>query len=194
MNPNYKIKVFVSSMMKNSSYTNARKHLNHLIDGSKILQRTSVDDGGAADEHPNDNALRLLEQSHICVFLINHKDGISKYVLEEHDLAKDKNIARLYYFCVKEPALSKKDRNKIIAEGGKSSNDLCKELIGTEETREFSKQFYEVDFFADAVIKAYDNILDTIAKSYVDYRLEQTARPILHSNDKELNIATIGDI
>ena len=185
----YRIGVFISSKMgeSNSKYNNARKHLNHLLDQNEMIRVDSVDEIGASNDHPMDDALRLLENSQICIFMFDKSEEISKYVIEEHNFAKNNEIVRLYYFC------------KADADTHSTVTALLNELHADDRGGDRNGRLYATeDCFADIVFKAYTNVLEEIAKGYSDIRkqakIDKMKRPLSLAGANETSIAVLGDV
>ena len=170
----------------NSLYNNARKHLNYLLEQNEIIQVNSVDELGASNFDPMDDAIRLLKKSLICVFIFDNSEEISDKVLEEHRCAKENGISRLYYFCKAEST-----HNTVTA--------LRKELEIDDRNGERTGRLYdEENCFTDIVLKAYTNVLEEIAKGYNDIKELERQSKLQHqlsiAGAAEISIASMGDV
>lgn len=99
MQPKHKIQVFISSICGNDKYDNVRSQLKQLIEGTQLATVYLFEGEGASSLQAGSHYLYALEDSDVCIFLIDNADGITQGVQKEIDLVKKNNIKALYYFC-----------------------------------------------------------------------------------------------
>lgn len=99
MSSGQKIKVFISSICGVEKYDKVRAELKSTIEATKLADVYTFE-GKSASTLPADAHYTLaLEDSDICIFLIDNADGIKPGVQAEIDTVKKYNIKALYYFC-----------------------------------------------------------------------------------------------
>lgn len=163
-----KVKVFISSRCKdkcsscedrnsNCTYPNsgsrnkyavARKALGTLLEETNIVDAYIFEDS-AGSRPPEDIYLSKLDDSDLCIFLIDNADGVSKGVLRERKRARDRNKKSLYFFC-----------NETQKEPTPLQNEI------RSESRETYK---EVPLFSDIVDQAYRAVMEEIVDIYREY-------------------------
>lgn len=99
MAPDQKLKVFVSSACGKPKYDTIRAELKSLIEATSLADVYLFEAKGASTLPAGEHYIRALEDSDICIFLIDNADGVSSGVQAEIDVVKKKNIKALYYFC-----------------------------------------------------------------------------------------------
>ena len=95
-----KINVFVSSKCGDKGkYDHVRAELKKAIEATGIANVYLFEDEGAASMSAGAHYVYALEDSDICIFLIDNADGVPPGVQKEIDTVRKNNIKALYYFC-----------------------------------------------------------------------------------------------
>ena len=98
--PERKIKVFISSICgDNGRYDRVRSELKKSIENTNLAEVYLFEDKGASTLTAGSHYTWALEDSDVCIFLIDNADGITPGVQIEIDTVKKHNIKALYYFC-----------------------------------------------------------------------------------------------
>ena len=99
VSPGQKIKVFISSICGVEKYDKVRAELKKAIEDTQLADVYLFEGKGAASLPAGAHYTWALEDSDICIFLIDNADGIRPGVQAEVDTVKKFNIKALYYFC-----------------------------------------------------------------------------------------------
>lgn len=99
LSPGQKIKVFISSICGVEKYDRVRAELKNAIERTQLVDVYTFESKGASTLPAGDHYILALEDSDICIFLIDNADGIKPGVQAEIDAVKKHNIKALYYFC-----------------------------------------------------------------------------------------------
>lgn len=103
LSPSQKIKVFISSKCDKAGdtpkYNPIREELKKLIESTNLATVYAFENESASTLSAGSHYTYALEDSDVCIFLIDNADGISKGVQEEIDTVRKKNKMALYYFC-----------------------------------------------------------------------------------------------
>ena len=99
ISPGQKIKVFISSICGVEKYDKVRAELKKAIERTQLVDVYTFESRGASTLPAGDHYILALEDSDICIFLIDNADGIKADVQAEIDTVKKHNIKALYYFC-----------------------------------------------------------------------------------------------
>lgn len=99
ISPWQKIKVFISSICGVEKYDKVRAELKTAIESTQLADVYTFESKGASTLPAGDHYILALEDSDICIFLIDNADGIKPGVQAEIDAVKKHNIKALYYFC-----------------------------------------------------------------------------------------------
>ena len=94
-----KIRVFISSICGVDKYDNVRAKLKSAIEATQLADVYTFEGKGASTLPAGSHYTWALEDSDICIFLIDNADGITSGVQVEIDTVKKHNIQALYYFC-----------------------------------------------------------------------------------------------
>lgn len=94
-----KIKVFISSICGVEKYDKVRLELKSAIESTQLADVYTFEGKGASTLPAGNHYKLALEDSDICIFLIDNADGINPGVQAEIDTVKKHNIKALYYFC-----------------------------------------------------------------------------------------------
>lgn len=115
--PKEKIKVFISSICGNAKYDTVRSELKTAIEETNLAQVYLFEAEKASTLSAEAHYTFALEDSDICIFLIDNADGVPAGVQKEVDVVKKCGIKAIYYFC------DEKSSEKTVLE---------KSLIGAE--------------------------------------------------------------
>lgn len=97
--PRQKIKVFISSICGVEKYDKVRDELKTAIERTQLAYVYTFESKEASTLPAGNHYTWALEDSDICIFLIDNTDGIKPGVQAEIDTVKKHNIKALYYFC-----------------------------------------------------------------------------------------------
>lgn len=97
--PEQKIKVFISSICGVEKYDTVRAELKKSIEATQLANVYTFEGKGASTLPAGAHYTFALEDSDICIFLIDNADGIQPGVQSEIDTVKKRGIKALYYFC-----------------------------------------------------------------------------------------------
>lgn len=97
--PDEKIKIFISSIAGEQKYDLIRTGLRELIESTGLANTYVFENEEASSIPAERHYLYELEDSHLCIFLIDNKDGVTNGVQAEIDTANKHNIKSIYYFC-----------------------------------------------------------------------------------------------
>ncbi len=97
--PNIKLKIFISSICGVDKYDELRKKLKNAIEETQLADVYIFEEEGASTLSARNHYRWNLQDSDLCIFLIDNEDGISLGVQEEIDTVNKCNIKALYYFC-----------------------------------------------------------------------------------------------
>lgn len=97
--PRQKIKVFISSICGVEKYDKVRDELKTAIERTQLADVYTFESKEASTLPAGNHYTWALEDSDICIFLIDNTDGIKPGVQAEIDTVKKHNIKALYYFC-----------------------------------------------------------------------------------------------
>lgn len=144
-NIEHKLKVFISSKC-GGKYTIVRKALKKMLNATGLIETYVFESDAASSEDTKSAYLNYIDESNLCVFLIDNKDGAPPAVLSEERRAKDKNLHLLYFFC---------DENE------KEPTAMQKALLNTQ-----SQKYQIVHEFSDFTVRVYDDIMQDIIAKY----------------------------
>lgn len=99
ISPRQKIKVFISSICGVEKYDKVRTELKNAIEATQLAEVYTFENKGASTLSAGNHYTWELEDSDVCIFLIDNADGINPGVQAEVDTVKKRNIKALYYFC-----------------------------------------------------------------------------------------------
>ena len=139
ISPGQKIKVFISSICGVEKYDKVRAELKSAIESTQLADVYTFESEGASTLSAGVHYTWALEDSDICIFLIDNADGIKPGVQAEIDTVKKNNIKALYYFCdetQKEQTVLEKSlmgaqfaKSKTVHSFGELSRDGARSLI-----------------------------------------------------------------
>ena len=97
--PERKIKVFISSICGDKAkYDRVRAELKEAIESTNLAEVYLFEDRGASTLTAGSHYTWALEDSDVCIFLIDNADGVTAGVQKEGDTARRCNIKSIYYF------------------------------------------------------------------------------------------------
>ena len=102
ISPTQKIKVFISSICGKPRYDRIRKEIKEAIENTELAQVYLFEGEQASTISARNHYLFALEDSDVCIFFIDNKDGVTPSVQAEIDNVRKNNIQALYYFCDEE--------------------------------------------------------------------------------------------
>lgn len=150
---NNKIRVFISSACGEEDwkqkYNYVREALKILIESTGFCEVYVFELEGASTYSVRNNYTFALEDSDVCIFIIDNKDGVPAGVQIEIDEAKKRNMKSLFYFC---------DQNS------KEETPLQKSLKGAQ----FAKSFVIHDF-KDIIKQVGEDLLNDLYFVYKNY-------------------------
>ena len=149
IHPGQKIQVFISSICGKEKYDHVRSELKQLIEATGLATVYLFEGVGASTVAAGSHYLYALEDSDVCIFLIDNADGISPGVQVEVDVVKRNNIKALYYFC---------------DETQKEKTPLEKSLRGSQFAK--SKTIHQ---FSELIQNGAQDFLDDIISVYHHY-------------------------
>lgn len=129
---NDKIRVFVSSGCGKGKekYNKIRKQLKDRIESTGLADVYLWEDDARASTLPAQQIyLREIDECHVCIFLIDNKDGIFEGVVPEIQRAKTTNTKSIYIFCT---------------ENSNNPTWVEKELNGA-----YGSKYYKISIFSD---------------------------------------------
>ena len=99
ISPRQKIKVFISSICGVERYDKVRLELKNAIEATQLAEVYLFEGEEASTLSAGNHYTWALEDSDICIFLIDNADGIRPGVQVEIDTVNKYKIKALYYFC-----------------------------------------------------------------------------------------------
>lgn len=162
----YKVKVFISSKC-GGRYTLVRKALKSLLSETNIVQVFIFEELGPSSQHVIDSYITKLDDSDLCVFLIDNKDDVSEAVLKEQKRARELKKRALYIFC---------DEYK------KEPTQLQLEIRDS-----FREKYDVVHEFSDFIEKVYTGIMRDVVDIYRNYCRKQFIDFTNNEDIKEIN-------
>lgn len=175
----HKIKVFISSKCDKAEetpkYNPIRSELKSYIEKTGLADVYTFEDEGASTLSAGEHYTFALEDSDICIFLIDNADGIPEGVKNEIDVVRRNNIKALYYFC---------DESK------KEKTTLEKSLIGASYAK--SKT---VHTFSDLSKNSAAALIEDIVSIYHYYCVGRLQVVIENHQDEinDIDITTISE-
>ena len=150
LQPGRKIEVFISSICGDKGkYDHVRAELKKAIEETGLANVYLFEGEGAASMPAGAHYVFALEDSDICIFLIDNADGVTPGVQKEIDTVKKNNIKALYYFC---------DETK------KEQTALQQSLMGAQ----FAKS-KTISKFDDLIQNGCRDLIDDIIATYHHY-------------------------
>ena len=94
-----KLKVFISSKSGTSKYNKFRLKLKQVIEDTQLATVYLFEEEGASSLSADKSNNLAIQDSDVCIFLIDNADGISQDVQKEIDAVNKHGIKALYLFC-----------------------------------------------------------------------------------------------
>lgn len=135
------LRVFISSKC-GGKYSIARKALETLLKSTGLVEVYVFENEPASSEDTQSAYLEYVDQSNLCIFLVDNQDGAPPAVLSEEKRAKDKSLRLLYIFCDEF-----EKRPTAMQESIKNS---------------LSQKYQVVHEFSDIVSTAYDSVMQDL--------------------------------
>ena len=153
LTPNQKLKVFISSAcgkgVNKEKYNYVREGLKVLIEATGLADVYVFESEGASTISAENHFSYALQDSNICIFIIDNKDGVPPGVQKEVEVVKKFNIKSLFYFCDKRT---------------KKETQLQKSLMGAE----FAKSVVVHDL-KEVIGKAAQDLINDLVLVYMQY-------------------------
>lgn len=162
----YKVKVFISSIC-GGRYTIVRKALKALLSETNLTTIYEFEDTLGSSQYVTQSYINKLNDSDLCIFLIDNKDGVSDSVLREQKRSKELGLKCIYMFC---------------DEDEREPTQLQKEIVSS-----LYEKFYVVHEFSDFPIKAYLSIMQDITDIYRSYCKGYVINKEIDTGKSELN-------
>jgi len=156
-----KIRVFISSKCgeKNQSYNIVRRALKTLLEETGVISVYLFEDEPASSKVVGHDYIDELDDSDICLFLIDNYENISEGLLREINRAQHTNKKSIYLF---------------LNDSTKEPTQIEKELKGVNGKHYYVE--YVKDDFRDFINIGYKSILNEILKIYKDYCKDRLIR------------------
>lgn len=139
------LRIFISSRC-GGKYTIARKALKKLLLSTCLAEVYAFETEPASSEDTQSAYLEYVDQSNLCIFLIDNKDGVTPPILSEEKRAKDMHLRLIYIFC---------------DEKQKETTQMQQEIRAS-----LSQKYFVVHEFSDIVGKAYDSVMQDLIAVY----------------------------
>lgn len=98
--PGQKLRVFISSNCGDGGkYDEVRRKLKEAIENTQLADVYTFEGNGASTLSARAHYTWALEDSDVCIFLIDNAEEIPSGVMDEIDTVKKNGIKALYYFC-----------------------------------------------------------------------------------------------
>lgn len=170
-----KLTVFISSKI-DDRYMIVRKALKKMLTETGMVASVyAFETEGASSMDLKSAYLNRVDQSDVCVFLIDNDDNVTDAVMAEHKRAKNANLHRLYFFC---------------DEKNKTPTSLQNELMSSMEV----KYKDNISKFSDFTTVVYESILQDIVDCYIYKRHKTIINPTSQSSTSDtipLNTITL---
>ena len=165
----HKIRVFISSKC-GGKYTIARKALKELLLSTGLVDEPYVFEcESGSSEDTVSSYLDYIDESNLCIFLIDNKDGVPGPVLSEERRAKEKGLRLIYVFC--------------------EENKKEPTVMQTEIKNRMTQKYVVVSSFSDIVKAAYDSAMQDIVTVYKKKSSDENLLELVESKN-QTNIST----
>lgn len=95
-----KVKIFISSKCcDNGKYTIMRRGLKELLINTGLAEVYIFEDAASSSLNVEESYLQELDNSDLCVFIIDNSEKLTEGVLKEYERAKALNKRVMYFFC-----------------------------------------------------------------------------------------------
>lgn len=166
-NADHKLQVFISSICNDrGKYDKVRKILKQEIEATGLAEVYLFSNGPRTTSAINDYIWNV-EDSDLCIFIIDNKDGVTKGVQNEIDAANRNNIKSIYYFC---------------SQFSHEKTQLQISLTGPGKPK-----YNEVESFEELIEKGTQNLIDEIIATYHNY-----CKGRLREYNGEIEISSMG--
>ena len=145
-----RIRVFISSICGVEKYDSIRAELKKLIEDTGIAKVYLFEGKQQASTlSAEQDYLYGVDDSDVCVFLIDNSDGVPLGVLKEHQRAKAHPKKSIYIFC---------DENE------KKPTNIQNEITGAKGSK-----YYITNSFRDFITIGYNSFINDIVNIYLSY-------------------------
>ncbi|HHX59197.1 MAG TPA: hypothetical protein GX707_00415, partial [Epulopiscium sp.] len=144
-----KIRVFISSRCGEKKYDDIRMKLRRLIEDTGLAKVYVFEGGGPSTLTTEQDYLYGVDDSDVCIFLIDNADGVPEGVLKEYQRAKAKSKKSLYIFC---------------NENQREATQIQKEITGPR-----GPKYYIVNSFKEFISQGYKGLINDIGEIYTSY-------------------------
>ncbi len=144
-----KIRVFISSRCGEEKYDNVRMQLKSLIEGTGFAKTYLFEGRRASTLTAEQDYLYGLDDSDVCLFLVDNADGVPEGVLKEYQRAKAHPKKSLYIFC---------------NENQKEPTHIQKEITGAKGAK-----YYIAKSFEEFINVGYQSLINDIGEIYISY-------------------------
>lgn len=141
----FKVKIFISSKC-GGKYTIVRKALKEMLLNTDMTEVYTFETASGSSQAVIESYLHYVNESHLCIFIIDNKDGVSDPVLAEQKRAKTLNKKLIYIFCDEEEKQPTQLQNEI--------------------KENFQEKFCVVHEFSDITEKAFQSVMQDIVDTY----------------------------
>lgn len=172
LSPGEKVKVFISSICGKPKYDKVRAELKEAIEATQLATVYLFEGTGASTLPAGAHYTSALEDSDICIFLIDNKDGITPGVQVEIDTVAKYKIKALYYFC---------------DENSKEKTPLEQSLLGAQFSK--SKTVHSFDELSKDGAQALIDDIATIYRYYCAGKL--ILKPVAKEEVQSLDVVGI---
>lgn len=94
-----KVKIFISSICDNARYTIIRKALKEILTNTGFVEVYIFEDAASSSFSVEESYLNELEQSDLCIFILDNADKMTEGVIKEYNRANELNKKSMYFFC-----------------------------------------------------------------------------------------------
>lgn len=144
-----KIRVFISSRCGEERYDNVRTKLKSLIENTGFAKVYLFESRRASTLSAQQDYLYGLDDSDVCLFLIDNADGVPEGVLKEYQRAKAHPKKSLFIFC---------NENK------EEPTHIQKEITGAGGAK-----YYITKNFDEFIDIGYQSLINDIGEIYISY-------------------------
>lgn len=143
------IKVFISSRCGKTKYDDVRSKLKKKLEDTRLVKVYLFEKGFASTQSATQDYLYALDDSDVCIFLIDNYDDVTTAIVKEIGRAKSYPKKSLYIFC---------------NENEKEPTQIQKELTGADGAR-----YYVTSSFGEFIDIGFNSLMNDIIKIYKNY-------------------------
>lgn len=147
--PQTKVKVFISSICGVKKYDIVRNKLKKKIEETQLAQVYFSEEPGSSTISAEDYCILTLNDSDVCIFLIDNLDGVNAIVQKTVEVVRQNKIKSFFYFC---------NENK------KEKTELEKSIMGASFARSST-----ISRFSDLIEDGAQDLINEIVKIYHYY-------------------------